>query len=363
MPSAGSGGLGDISGIRSHRTRSVSPENPSGAVGGGGLATTGTGALAARELGVGWKVSPSVILPPGDTAIVDVAGPGILQHLWLTVDPAWWRQLVLRISWNGSAAASVDVPLGDFFANGWCEPSRVSSVPVAVNPRGGFNSYWPMPFADQMRIVLRNLAETASPPVYFQATYAETPDEDPTDGHGYLHAAWRRSAPLRAGELHPILDGVTGTGHYVGTYLAWQSNSRGWWGEGEISFALDGDDHPTILGTGTEDYFGGAWNFESPPGQYGVYSTPYLGLSQVLGAGEGGMYASQQRFGMYRWHVPDPIRFTRDIRVAIQALGWRSEGRYLPLSDDIASTAFYYLREPAPAPSRRVDDRNHLEVI
>lgn len=162
-------------------------------------------------------------------------------------------------------------------------------------------------------------------------------------------------------DVHTILDGVKGKGHYVGTYLAWQVNNNGWWGEGEIKFYLDGDDEfPTICGTGTEDYFGGAWNFEFPPGQYGIYSTPYLGLCQVIKPD--GLYRSQQRFGMYRWHVRDPIRFEEDLRVTIQALGWRSGGRYLPLQDDIASTAFWYQTEPH-APFPPLPDRDGLEVI
>jgi hypothetical protein len=165
--------------------------------------------------------------------------------------------------------------------------------------------------------------------------------------------------------VHTLLEGVTGQGQYVGTYIAWGVNSRGWWGEGEIKFYLDGDtDFPTIAGTGTEDYFGGAWNFEHPQGQYGTFSTPYLGLPQVISPD--GLYKSQQRFGMYRWHVQDPIRFKDDLRVTIQALGWRSaledRRRYLPLQDDIASTAFWYQSEPHGA-FPAIGDANHLEVI
>jgi hypothetical protein len=161
-------------------------------------------------------------------------------------------------------------------------------------------------------------------------------------------------------QVYTILDGVAGQGHYVGTYLAWQANSSGWWGEGEIKFYLDGDgDFPTICGTGTEDYFGGAWNFEHPRGEYGTYSTPFLGLPQVLKPD--GLYRSQQRFGMYRWHIMDPIRFTEDIRVTIQALGWREGGRYLPLQDDIASTAFWYQQEPH-MPFPLLPEKDELEV-
>jgi hypothetical protein len=165
--------------------------------------------------------------------------------------------------------------------------------------------------------------------------------------------------------VYTLLDGVRGQGHYVGTYLAVGVNNNGWWGEGEIKFYLDGDgEWPSICGTGTEDYFGGAWNWEHPRGEYGIYSTPFLGMHQVIKPD--GLYVSQQRFGMYRWHVMDPIRFQQDLRVTIQDLGWRSavdgKGRYLPRQDDIASTAFWYQTEPhAPFPA--LPGLNDLEVV
>jgi hypothetical protein len=177
-----------------------------------------------------------------------------------------------------------------------------------------------MPFRQHARITVENLTPEPLGGLYYQITYSLT--EIPPD-RAYFHAQWRRSNPLAYMDVHTLLDGVTGQGHYVGTYLAWGVNNTGWWGEGEIKFYLDGDGQfPTICGTGTEDYFGGAWNFEHPKGEYGTYSTPYLGLPQVIRPD--GLYRSQQRFGMYRWHVQDPIRFRDDLRVTIQALGWRA---------------------------------------
>lgn len=152
-----------------------------------------------------------------------------------------------------------------------------------------------------------------------------------------------------------LVEGIEGQGHFVGTYLAWGAHSNGWWGEGEMKFYLDDDtEFPTICGTGTEDYFGGAWNFDVPGRGYTEFSTPYLGMPQVIRPD--GLYVAQQRFGLYRWHVADPIRFTTGLpRVEVQALGWRSGGRYLPLRDDFASTALFYLDRPVtdrpPAPT------------
>jgi len=354
-------GLHNISRLSRAKTRSISAENFTGEKGKAGMATEGTGAWAARDLGQGWKVSPSISIPANTTVtLAEIQGPGAIQHIWNTVHPDWWRRLVLRVYWDGEAAPSIETPLGDFFCNGWCKRCNVSSLPIAVNPAGGFNSYWEMPFRRSAKVTLENLWDEECRGYYYQITYALA---DVPEDAAYLHAQWRRSNPLPYKTVHTLLDGVQGQGHYVGTYLAWQSNNVGWWGEGEIKFYLDGDtDFPTICGTGTEDYFGGAWNFEFPPGQYGVFSTPFLGLPQVLSAGEAGMYQSQQRFGMYRWHILDPIRFEQDLRVTIQALGWRSGGRYLPLQDDLSSTAFWYQAEPhAPFPT--LPDRDYLEVI
>ena len=355
--------LGNLSQLSGAQTRSISAENFSGAKGEGGKATEGTGAVPARELGQGWKVSPSINIGGRETVtLAGITGPGALQHIWLTVAPEHWRQLVLRVYWDDEKAPSVEVPVGDFFANGWCRRCNISSLPVAVNPAGGFNSYWEMPFRGHARVTVENLSPDPVRGFYYQIDYTLT---EVPDDRAYFHAQWRRSNPLSYGEVHTLLGGVKGQGHYIGTYLAWGVNSSGWWGEGEIKFYLDGDrDFPTVCGTGTEDYFGGAWNFEFPKGEYGVYSTPYLGLPQVIKPD--GLYSSQQRFGMYRWHVMDPIRFQDDLRVTIQALGWRKalEGqmRYLPLQDDIASTAFWYQAEPH-APFPELPGLNGLEVI
>ncbi|HRW51000.1 MAG TPA: DUF2961 domain-containing protein, partial [Caldilinea sp.] len=339
-------GIGGLSQLSSAETRSISAENPDGRKNGGGRSMEGTGAVAARELGQGWKLAPSINIPGKATALLaHIDGPGVIQHIWLTVHPTAWRRLVLRCYWDDEETPSVETPLGDFFANGWGERCNITSLAVAVNPAGGFNCYWEMPFRTRARITVENLSPEPVNGFYYQITYALT--EIPATS-AYLHAQWRRSNPLPYQTVHTLLDGITGQGHYVGTYLAWGVNNTGWWGEGEIKFYLDGDEWPTICGTGTEDYFGGAWNFEFPPGQYGVFTGPYSGLPQVIKPD--GLYRSQQRFGMYRWHIMDPIRFQTDLRVTIQALGWRAalEGkpRYLPLQDDIASTAFWYQSEP-----------------
>ena len=351
-------GLGNLSRLSKAKSRSISAENFRGEKGQGGKATEGMGANYARELGQGWKISPSISVDPGHTFnLAEIKGPGAIQHIWMTTFPANWRSLILRAYWDDEENPSIEVPYGDFFANGWGERCNVNSLPVAVNPAGGMNSYWEMPFRKAARWTIENLAD-APATLYYQFDYTLT--EIPDDA-AYLHAQWRRSNPLAYKAVHPILEGVRGQGHYVGTYLAWQVNHTGWWGEGELKFYLDGDqEFPTICGTGIEDYFGGAWNFEQPKGEYGAFSTAFLGLPQVIKPD--GLYRSQARFGMYRWHIMDPIRFEQDLRVTVQALGWRSRERYLPLQDDIASLALWYQTEPH-APYPPLPDRDRLEVI
>ncbi len=347
--------LGTLSMLSRAQSRSISPENFNGAKDAGGMATEGTGAECARDLGRGWKISPSVRIEPGQVfEMANIEGPGAIQQIWMT-PTGTWRETILRFYWDHEETPSVECPVGDFFGMGWGEYAPLNSLPVCVNPGSAFNCYWEMPFRKHCRITVENLA-AESMVLYYQVNYALT---DVPDDAGYFHAQWRRNNPLPQGETHTLLDGVQGHGHYVGTYIAWQVNNTGWWGEGEIKFYLDGDEWPTICGTGTEDYFCGSYNFDRN-GEYTVFTTAYAGLHQVIRPD--GAYKSQQRFGMYRWHIMDPVRFQQDLRVTIQALGWRSGGRYLPLQDDIASVAFWYQREPhALFPA--LPGKDHLEII
>ncbi len=354
--------MGNLPRLSRARTRSISPENMDGGKGRGGMATEGNGAVHARYLGRGWKVSPSIDIEAGETrTIADIDGPGALQHIWMT-PTGHWRFTILRIYWDDAEHPAVECPVGDFFACGWGEYAQVSSLAVCVNPGSAFNCYWEMPFRKRCRITLENIADDKMR-VYYQIDYTLT---EVPDDIGYFHASFRRINPLPYKEVYTILDGVKGHGHYVGTYMAWGSNNNGWWGEGEIKFYIDGDDaFPTICGTGTEDYFCGSYNFDVE-GRYIEYNTPYAGMPQVIRPD--GLYKSQQRFGLYRWHVSDPVRFDEDLRVTIQALGWRQRlgwtqgGPYLPLQDDIASVAYWY-QAPPGAPFPALPSRDQLEVI
>ena len=353
--------MGNLSRLSKAQTRSVSPENFTGEKGKAGMSTDGAALNAARDLGQGWKVSPYVVIPPKSTFVLaDVKGMGAIQQIWMT--PAGtWRFAILRIYWDGETEPSVECPLGDFFACGWGRYAQISSLAVCVNPGRAFNSYWEMPFRKSFKMTLENIADEKFT-IYYQINYALA--DVPADA-AYFHAQFRRVNPLPYKGVYTILDGVKGWGHYVGTYMAWGVNNNGWWGEGEIKFFLDGDNEfPTIAGTGTEDYFCGSYDFDTkrPDGtvQYTEFTTPYSGLAQVI-RGDG-HYDVIQRFGLYRWHIADPIRFAKDLKVTIQALGWRSGGRYLPLQDDISSTAFWYQTEPH-AKFPPLPDKDSLEII
>ncbi len=353
--------LGGASKLSNAKTRSISPENRTGAKGAGGMCELADGSAreAARDLGKGWKVNPYCFIEPGETILLgEISDSGCIQHIWCTIGGGVnYRDLILRMYWDGSEIPSVECPLGDFFACGWQEYYQNNSLAVNFNPGSGMNCYWPMPFRKGCRITLENRGVKQAV-IYYQIDYCLT---EVSEEHGYFHAQFRRVNPLPYKSAYTIVDGIEGKGQYVGTYMCWGVNNSGWWGEGEIKFYMDGDtEYPTICGTGTEDYFCGSYDFDDPhTGEYAGFSTPYCGLQVLKGDGH---YRSQQRFGLYRWHIADPIRFDQNLKVTIQALGWRSEGRYLPLQDDISSVAFWYqdgINQNLP----QLPDRDSLEII
>lgn len=356
--------LGNLYRTSDAKTRSISPENFNGEKGKGGMATTGTGAGPSRELGQKWKVSPSVVIKKHTVfTVAEMDGPGAVQHIWMT-PTGNWRYSILRFYWDDETTPSIEVPVGDFFCQGWGKFAPVTSLAVVANPGSGLNCYWPMPFRKKCRITMENI-DDHDMVLYYQVDYTLT--EVPKDA-GYLHAQFRRVDPLPFKKDFVLVDSVRGKGQYVGTYMAYGSNKNGWWGEGEIKFFMDGDtEFPTINGTGTEDYFCGAYDFDTQKknkegvekSDYTEFSGPYTGLPQVI-RGDG-HYDVAQRFGLYRWHIADPIRFEKDLKVTIQDLGWHNDGRYMPLQDDIATTAFWYQLEPH-TPFPKLPAKDQLEV-
>jgi Protein of unknown function (DUF2961) len=348
--------LGNIDQVSDAESRSISPESFTGEKGQAGMATNGTGKHASSELGQGWKVSPSIRIAPGSTfTLADIKGPGCIQQIWMTPGGDW-RHEIIRIYWDDETNASVECPVGDFFASGFRKFCQISSLAVCVNPGSGLNCYWPMPFHKRARITMENL-DDRSMSLYYQVNYTLT--HVPRSA-AYFHAQFRHETSLSTPGLYTILDNVQGEGQYVGTYLALEVHDPGWWGEGEIKFYIDGDQKfPTICGTGTEDYFCGSYDFENPDThKYQTFSTPYSGLAQVLPPDK--IYVSGQQFGLYRWHITDPIRFKKDLKVTIQGLGWKKGGLYKQLDCEMSSVAYWYQKGPhTPFPS--LPDREDLD--
>ncbi|MCK6470371.1 MAG: DUF2961 domain-containing protein [Planctomycetes bacterium] len=329
-------GLGNIALLADEQSRSISAENPNGAKGGGAKAKAGKDS-ASSLLGLGWKCRPCITIPKGKTVtLAEVKGPGVIRHIWITVSEKAYRSHVLRIYWDGEKTPSVEVPLGDFFCCPHAKRTKVLSLPINVNPSGGFNSYWPMPFRKHAKITVENQYWDDQSGFFYQVDYALT---DVPKEAAYFHAQFRMGMTTRENPDFVVLDGVKGKGHYVGTALGWNQFSDGWWGEGEMKFYLDGDGKfPTICTTGTEDYFGGAWCFKD------TFSAPFLGYP---------MWEQEPnkhpKHGLYRWHIMDPIRFDHEIRATMQALGWWQNRKYEPLTDELSSVAYWYQAEPHAA--------------
>lgn len=343
--------MGNLSRLSDAKTRSISPENFTGAKGKGGMAdpvkdkgnrNVANAANEARDLGKGWKINPFIIINPKETiTIAEMEGPGAVQQMWMT-PTGNWQFSIIRFYWDDETTPSIEAPIGAFFGMAWNEYAPLNSLAITVNPGSAFNCYWKMPFRKKCKITVENINDAEPMRLYYQVNYTLT---EVGSDEAYFHAQYRRSKPGN-GSIHTILDGVKGKGQYVGTYMAIGVRNNGWWGEGEVKFYLDGDkDYATIVGTGTEDYFCGSYNFENRgTRQYQEFSTAYAGLHQVIRPD--GLYKSQERFGMYRWHIMDPVRFVSDLKITIQDLGWHHGGKYLQQQSDIITVAYWYQREP-----------------
>lgn len=285
-------------------------------------------------------------LAPGETLeLANLEGPGAITHMWCTVasqDPFYGRSLVLRFYWDGAEKPSVVAPLGDFFGVGHGGFSEFASTPVAVSSGGrSRNCYWNMPFRSGARVTLTNdSTEYRTDSFYYYLDWRR--DETIPEDAPRFHALYRQNFPAAPGH-HPILE-TEGRGHYVGTVLSSQLTDTGWYGEGDDFFYLDGEELPSLRGTGTEDYFGDAWGFRK-------FSTPWHGVSMWEG------YFPGDRVTAYRWHVPDPVVFERSLRVEMEHRGsvftdfGVQLGTFVERPDWVSSVAFWYQH-----PARGLDD-------
>ncbi len=346
-------GLSTLPLLTHGRSRSINMENPTGEKGGGGkaegiLGPSRKGAAAIR----GFKKGRTYVL-------ADIKGAGIINHIWITMpeksdtDFFTLSDVVLRMYWDGEETPSVECPVGDFFCNGFGTGCRVNSLPIVVNPVRGFNCYFQMPFHTHAKITVENQHGADLKSFFYQIDYTEY-DEVPQQA-ACFHAQWRRQRLTALKEDYVILDGVEGAGQYVGTYLALTALERYWWGEGEVKFYLDNDkEYPTICGTGLEDYFGGAWGFvtdqrRETPATEDLYQTPFLGFHYFSNREENHSWRFEGSCppmrGLYRWHIMDPIRFEKNLKVTVQQIGTCHKGLF-ERQDDYATVAYWYQTEP-----------------
>jgi len=275
---------------------------------------------------------------PGETVVLaDLEGPGVVNHIWLTVaasEYGWPRLLRLRVYYDGSATPSVDAPLGDFFAVGHGFERPVRSLMVRASSEGrSRNSYWPMPFRRSCRITVTNEGRRRVANVYYHVDWAKV--EALPEGTPYFHAWYRQALPAPPdGSPYEILS-VRGRGHYVGTVMSVVQAEAGWFGEGDDLFYVDGEKRPSIEGTGSEDYFNDAWGLHVDEG-------PHTGVPVAEGTGLG------SRMTAYRWHLADPVPFTRSLRFVMEHKGWtfNADGSvksaFGERTDLVSSVAFWY---------------------
>ncbi len=266
-----------------------------------------------------------------------VKGPGVLRHLWITVesdDPYYARLLVLRARWDGESAPSIEVPIGDFFGVGHGLEADVDSLPVRVAGDGrARSSFWPMPFNESADVTLRN--DSGRPALVFW-TIDWTELAAKGAGLRTLHAHFRASARDRQLRQHKVAE-IQGKGHYVGTVLSIWSGEEGWPGEGDDRFFIDGATTPALVGTGVEGYFDDAWGLR-------VGTGPFGGVTVWEGTGAGA------RSTMCRWHVVDPIAFEKGLAVTFERVGYAIRNKVEQLVNDrndaFSSVAFWYQEEP-----------------
>lgn len=315
-----------------------SAENPNGVKGGG-------------SKGSAWeKVRPNICLDAGKTYILaETDGPGIIQNMWFTGDLSW--NLILRIYWDEQIQPSVEAPLCAFFGYGFSNSLTnvdgkfpiLNSAAILASPCLGLNCYWQMPFGKHCKITIENRSTSINRTLYYMITGQKT--DVPSEGEcAYFHASYRQEKPVKKNIEYTVIDGIYGTGHYVGTALfAGTNGNNGCWVEGEAKMFIDGDKYPSINYTGTEDYFGGAYAFGYDNGsllKYQEYSGMYVGMYAVLGSSDK-RYNNQPRFMAYRWHLPDPIHFISDFRMTLQDIGNFANGQHTR-QDDFATVAYWY---------------------
>jgi hypothetical protein len=294
-------------------------------------------------------------IAPGETLVLlDSAGPGMISHIWITIaarEPHHLKKIVLRMFWDDEPAPSVESPIGDFFGLGLGEYYLYQSYPLAVGADKALNSFFPMPFQRKARVTVTNEGEQRVDNFYFNVDCRIYPRPLPADTL-YFHAQYRQASPAKGwtndwktngdaivdkkanlrGEDNYVWMEASGRGHFVGVTMSILQNQDFWWGEGDDMFFIDGETTPSIVGTGSEDYFLGAWDFGDHPFSYGLFGAPVKGGERA-----------GSRSSVYRFHLDSPITFTRSLKATIE------HGNANHRSDNYFSVAYWYQTEPHAA--------------
>lgn len=315
-----------------------------------GLAAVGSAQvpddLAARKPFKAYRVSSAdptggnadarPIAPGATLTLADVRGNGRFTHLWMTIaaeSPDHLRELVLRMTWDDASTPAVECPIGDFFAQGPGKYVEYHSAPVSVGGSNALNCYWPMPFRKHAVITVTN--EGTKPVYAFYYNFDYRLEDRPQRDVRYFHTQYRNYFPAPVGRPLTICD-VKGAGHFVGTVVSVLANSDGWWGEGDDNFYVDGASKPVISGTGSEDYFCGAWDFGH------AFQTPYFGVTYYDNPEKGGEKRGIQNT-VYRWHIQDPVTFTTSLRFTLEHGRQGFDEDRKPFTNSYTTLGLYYV--------------------
>jgi len=299
---------------------------------------------------------------PGQThVLMDEQGPGVITHIWLTFlgpeiqnwapkGSANHQEMLLRIYWDGNPKPAVEAPVGDFFANAFGKRSTVISLPVIVEDADSYNCFWQMPFRKSVKMEIVNQSEKAINLLYYNIDWIKK--KSIAKDTPYFYAQYRQEYPVQHGKDYTILE-TKGKGHYVGTVLSVRTRSPQWFGEGDEKIYIDGEVHPSIWGTGTEDYFLSAWGLQKTLTPY--FGTPYFDQWGIIGG----------HTSAYRWHINDPIVFEKGIKVTMEHFGWMSPDEnpqqktnsWNEREDDYSSVAFWYQTGPSTFTERAPANR------
>jgi Protein of unknown function (DUF2961) len=279
-------------------------------------------------------------IDPGQTlTLMDVKGAGRVTHIWFTISspaPDHLRELVLRMTWDDATRPAVECPIGDFFAQGHGKYVEFASAPVAIGARNALNCYWPMPFRKHAVLEVANQGSQRVNSFYFNIDYRL--EEEPEHDLRYFHTQYRTWFPAPVGKPLTICESK-GAGHFVGTFISVMANSDGWWGEGNDYWFVDGSEKPVISGTGSEDYFCGAWDFGR------AFWTPYFGVPFYDNAAKGG-----EKRGIlntcYRWHIQDPVPFKQSLLFTLEHGRSGFDEDRKPFTNHYTTLGYYYLDNP-----------------